>query len=254
MSSVNETFSKDMLDKRNIPKHIAIIMDGNGRWAKKRHLPRTAGHRKGLKVVEDIIEAAAHLDIKALSLYAFSTENWKRPKSEVGMLVRALGYFLRKKIKKLMKNNVKLMTIGDVDKFPAQIRKLLTHAKEITANNSGLVLNLALNYGSRFEIMQAIKKVAKQVLSDKIKIKDLDEDKFSQFLYTKDIPDPDLLIRTSGEMRISNFMLWQLSYTELYFCNKLWPDFSAEDLKDAIREYQRRERRFGDIHATTSNN
>ena len=242
-----------MLDKNNLPKHIAIIMDGNGRWAKKRNLPRTAGHRKGLKVVEEIIEAAARLGIKVLSLYAFSTENWKRSKTEINMLLGALNYFLKKNINKLMKNNIKLRTMGDISRFPAHIRKLLADVGEMTEHNSGLILNLALNYGARFEIMGATKKIAEQIASDKLSVGKLDENKFSQFLYTKDLPDPDLLIRTSGEMRISNFMLWQLSYTELYFCNKFWPDFSEDDLKDAIREYQKRERRFGDVHVHTSN-
>ncbi len=238
-----------MLDKNRMPKHIAIIMDGNGRWAKKRHLPRTAGHKKGLDVVEEIVEVAADLHIGVLSLYAFSTENWRRPKVEVAMLMRALSYFLTSRLKKLMDNNVKLATMGDTDKFPANIIKLLADVKEKTKYNSGLVLNLALNYGSRFEIVQAIKEVASHVVNDKLEIKSLDEEKFSKFLYTKDLPDPDLLIRTSGEMRISNFMLWQLSYTELYFCDKFWPDFTKEDLKEAIKDFQKRERRFGDIHA-----
>lgn len=237
-----------MLDKNKIPKHIAIIMDGNGRWAKKRHLPRTAGHRKGLQVVEEIIDAAANLNVKVLSLYAFSTENWKRPKGEVGMLMHALSFFLKSRLKKLINKNVKLVTMGDIERFPAPIRKLLAEVEETTKHNSKLVLNLALNYGSRFEIIQAIKEVTRQVASDRLKIENLDENKFSKFLYTKDLPDPDLLIRTSGEMRISNFMLWQLSYAELYFCNKFWPDFTKEDLKEAIQDYQNRERRFGDIH------
>ena len=243
-----------MLNKDRIPKHVAIIMDGNGRWAKKRNLPRTAGHRRGLRVVEQIIEAAARLGIEVLSLYAFSTENWNRSKTEIKMLLCALNYFLKKNINKLMKNNIKLRTMGDISRFPAHIRKLLVDTQRMTENNSGLILNLALNYGARFEIMGAVKKIAEEIVNDKLKIKNLDENKFSQFLYTKDLPDPDLLIRTSGEMRISNFMLWQLSYTELYFCNKFWPDFNREDLKDVISEYQKRERRFGRTHAYTSNN
>jgi undecaprenyl diphosphate synthase len=243
--------SIESLDKDNLPKHIAIIMDGNGRWAKKRNLPRTVGHKKGLQVVEEIIEAATRLHIGVLSLYAFSTENWKRPKAEIGMLMRALEYFLRGKIKKLMQNNVKLVTMGDTDEFPPRITRLLAEVKEETKCNSGLILNLALNYGSRFEIVKAVKEISRQVAGDKLKIKDLDEKTFSKFLYTGDLPDPDLLIRTSGEMRISNFMLWQLSYAELYFCNKFWPDFTPEDLKEAIKDYQKRERRYGDIHAHT---
>ena len=239
------------LDKDKMPKHIAIIMDGNGRWAKKRHLPRTAGHRKGIRVVEEIIDAADSLKIKVLSLYAFSTENWKRPKSEVGMLMRALEFFLKAKLKRLNDNNVRLVTMGEINKFPGRISKLLMDTQEITRHNTGLTLNLALNYGSRFEILQAVRGIAKKAISHKLNINTLNEREFSRFLYTKDLPDPDLLIRTSGEMRISNFMLWQLSYAELYFCDKFWPDFTPGDLKEAIRDYQKRERRFGDIHART---
>lgn len=243
-----------MLDKNNIPRHVAIIMDGNGRWAKKHNLPRTAGHRKGINVVEEIIEAAGNLGIKVLSLYAFSTENWNRPKGEINMLLGALNHFLKKNINNLMKNNIKFRVMGDIDKFPERIRRLLLDVQAKTENNSSLILNIALNYGSRFEIINATKKIIEQISNGKLNINSLDENNFSQFLYTKDLPDPDLLIRTSGEMRISNFMLWQLSYAELYFCKKFWPDFSKDDLKNAIIEYQKRERRFGRIHAFASNN
>lgn len=234
-----------MTERNNLPSHIAIIMDGNGRWAQEHHLPRTAGHRKGLRVVEEIIEATARLGIKVLSLYAFSTENWKRPKNEVNMLLNALNYFLKKNINKLMKNNIKLTLMGEMGRFPENTQELLLSVKEKTKHNSGLILNLALNYGARFEIIKAIKEITEQLQKGKLDVDSLDEDKLSQFLYTKDLPDPDLLIRTSGEMRISNFMLWQLSYTELYFCKKFWPDFTRNDLNKAISEYQKRERRFG---------
>jgi undecaprenyl diphosphate synthase len=244
----------DTLDKNKLPKHVAIIMDGNGRWAKKRHLPRTAGHKRGLETVDEIVESAVRLGIKVLSLYAFSTENWKRPEGEVNMLMHALNYYLKNNLNKLMKNNIKLRTMGDVSEFPEYVRKSLIKVKEKTGNNSGMILNLALNYGSRVEIIEAAKKVVGQVLSDKIKIKDLNEDSFSEFLYSYGLPDPDLLIRTSGEMRISNFMLWQLSYAELYFCDKFWPDFGREDFKDAILEYQKRERRFGGVDAHKAHN
>lgn len=242
-----------MLDKNKIPKHIAIIMDGNGRWAKKRNLPRIVGHKKGIEVVEKIVEAAGTLGVKVLSLYAFSTENWARPKTEINMLLRALNSFLNKSIDKLTKNNIKLRVMGEIDKFPEYVRKSLIEAQRITGQNSGLTVNLALNYGARFEIIRATKKIVEQVNKKQLAIDSLDTDKFSQFLYTKDLPDPDLLIRTSGEKRISNFMLWQLSYTEFYFCNKFWPDFSKDDFKEAIIEYQKRERRFGGTHAYTSN-
>jgi len=242
-----------MLDKNKIPKHIAIIMDGNGRWAKKRNLPRIAGHKKGIEVVERIVEAAGALGVKVLSLYAFSTENWARPKKEINMLLRALSSFLHKNIDKLTKNNIKLRVMGEIDKFPDYVRKSLIESQVRTGQNSGLIVNLALNYGARFEIIRATKKIAEQINKKQLTLKSLDADKFSQFLYTKDLPDPDLLIRTSGEKRISNFMLWQLSYAEFYFCNKFWPDFNKDDFKEAIIEYQKRERRFGGTYAHTSN-
>ena len=238
-----------MVDKNTIPKHVAIIMDGNGRWAKKRNLPRTAGHSKGVQVVEEIVEAAVELGIEVLTLYAFSTENWSRPRIEVNMLLRTLRHFLKIKINKLLRNGVQLRVMGDVDKFPQSIRVLLRDVQKQTQHNPRMILNLALNYGSRAEIMHAVRTVALQFAEGVLNETELNEDTFSKFLYTADLPDPDLLIRTSGEMRISNFMLWQLSYAELYFCNKLWPDFNKADLKEAILEYQARERRFGGVDA-----
>ncbi|MFC1755139.1 isoprenyl transferase [Thermoproteota archaeon] len=235
------------LQKDNIPAHVAIIMDGNGRWAKRRHLPRTAGHSRGVRVVEQIIEVASEVGVKVLTLYAFSTENWNRPTKEVSMLLNTLHSFLKHKFKKLMRNNIKLRFMGDINKFPDKIKKLLLSTQEDTKHNSRLTLNLALNYGGRYEILEATKKVAHEVVLERLSINNIDEDTFSKFLYTKDLPDPDLLIRTSGEMRISNFMLWQLSYAEFYFCNKFWPDFSKSDFKHAIAEYQKRERRFGGL-------
>jgi undecaprenyl diphosphate synthase len=243
-----------MVDKNNIPRHIAIIMDGNGRWAKKRNFPRTVGHRQGIKTVERIVEAAAKSGIKVLSLYAFSTENWNRPQAEINMLMGALANFLKRNTAKLMKNNIKLLVMGDLDRFSQSLRDLLIDIREKTNSNSGLIVNLALNYGSRFEIARAAKDIAEEVNRGSLDINSIDENKFSQFLYTKDLPDPDLLIRTSGEMRISNFMLWQLSYAELYFSKKFWPDFTPQDFKKAIREYQKRERRFGGTHALTPSN
>jgi len=239
--------------QRSIPKHIAIIMDGNGRWAKERNLSRIAGHKKGVEVVDKIVEVAADSGIKVLSLYVFSTENWNRPKMEINMLLGALSSFLNKNLKRIIKNNIKLRVMGRINKFPKSIRKLLMNVQEKTRQNSGIIVNLALNYGARYEIIRATKKIAEQFSKGKLSIDSIDEDKFSQFLYTKDLPDPDLLIRTSGEMRISNFMLWQLSYAELYFCNKFWPDFGKDDFKKAIEEYQKRERRFGRTHAYTPN-
>ena len=238
-----------MLNKDAIPRHVAIIMDGNGRWAQKRHLPRTAGHSKGVQVVEQIVEVAVELGIEVLTLYAFSTENWSRPKIEVNMLLRTLRHFLKIKINKLLRNGVQLRVMGETDKFSQSIRALLKDTQQQTQHNSRMILNLALNYGSRGEIIHAVRTIATQVAQGSLNAEALNEDTFSKFLYTKDLPDPDLLIRTSGEMRISNFMLWQLSYAELYFCNKLWPDFNKADFKEAIREYQARERRFGGVDA-----
>ena len=240
------------MEKENkIPRHIAIIMDGNGRWAKKRNLPRTEGHRRGIRVVEEMIEEAARLGVEVLSLYTFSTENWKRPRKEIDMLLGALENFLKSRVDKLIKNNLKLRTMGEVDKFPPSIRKLLDEVKDKTKNNTGLVVNLALNYGARSELLKAIKELSSDAIEKKLDINNLDEKLFSSYLYTKDLPDPDLLIRTSGEMRISNFMLWQLSYAELYFSEKFWPEFAKDDLNKAIEEFQKRERRFGDINANT---
>jgi undecaprenyl diphosphate synthase len=243
-----------MVDKNNIPKHVAIIMDGNGRWAKKRNLPRTAGHRQGIKVVEKIVEAAAKLGVKVLSLYAFSTENWNRPKREIDMLLAALANFLRHDANRLIKNNIKLQVMGDLDKLPASLNNMLFDVQEKSSTNSGLIVNLALNYGSRFEIVRAVKNIVDEAKKGNIDSATLDEDKFSQFLYTRGLPDPDLLIRTSGEVRISNFMLWQLSYAELYFSKKFWPDFTQKDFEKAIKEYERRERRFGKTYAVASAN
>ncbi len=235
------------MDNRKIPLHIAIIMDGNGRWAKKRGLPRSAGHRRGISRVREIVKAANQLGIGYLTLFVFSTENWNRPKKEVDMLMRALGNFLDKELKELDENNIRLLAIGREHPIPEFLQKKLKQAEQITKDNSGLTLIIAINYGSRGEIVDAVKKFTTLVMQGKQNLDDLNENIFSGFLYTYSIPDPDLLIRTSGEMRISNFLLWQVSYTELYFLDKYWPDFNAADLKKAIGEYQRMERRFGGV-------
>lgn len=236
-----------MLDKNNIPKHIAIIMDGNGRWAKKRHLPRTEGHRVGINRIREIIKAANEFGIKVLTLFAFSTENWQRPKKEVEMLMSNLKRFLKKEIHDLQKNKIRFMFIGRDEPVPKELLAQLKETQELTKDNSGLIVNLAFNYGSRSEIIDATKRLASAILNKSLSIEDITEDSFRVFLYTASLPDPDLLIRTSGEMRLSNFLLWQLSYSELYFTEKLWPDFSKEDLKEAIKEFSLRERRLGDI-------
>lgn len=234
-----------MLDKNNLPRHVAIIMDGNGRWAKERRLPRTAGHREGMKRVKEIIKEASELGLEVLTFFAFSTENWNRPKKEVDMLMRSLGDFLDKHIDELDKNNIRFKVIGRDEPIPAQILAKIKKAQGKTKNNSGLVVVLALNYGSRQEIVDAAKRFTGSVLKGELKLEDLDTGIFSRYLYTTGLPDPDLLIRTSGEMRLSNFLLWQLSYTELYFLKTYWPDFKRSDFQEAIKVYQKRERRFG---------
>lgn len=237
-----------MIDKTRIPRHVAIIMDGNGRWAKEKGLPRTAGHREGIKRVREIVKASAELGIKFVTFYAFSKENWQRPRKEVSMLMRSLSYFLDREIKDLHKNNVRLKIIGRDEPIPEYLVKKLRGAEQKTRGNTGVVMVLALNYSSRQEIVDAAKKIADDVLHKRLDIKDLNEEGFSKYLYTRDLPDPDLLIRTSGEMRISNFLLWQLSYAEFCFPQKYWPDFKKEDYYKAVEEYQKRERRFGGIN------
>ncbi len=236
-----------MLDKNNVPKHIAIIMDGNGRWARQRNLPRSAGHRQGMKNVKEVIKAANKLGVRALTLFAFSTENWNRPKREVSMLLNSMEKFLNKEIGELHKNNMKFMTIGREEPVPLSLLRAIKSAAELTSNNSGMVVNLAFNYGSRTEIVDAVKGVTSAVINNQISLGQINEDSFASFLYTKNLPDPDLLIRTSGEERLSNFLLWQLSYAELYFTKKFWPEFDAGELENAISDFQRRQRRFGEV-------
>ena len=235
------------IDKDNLPRHIAIIMDGNGRWANVRGLPRIAGHREGVRTVRKITQICGKLGIQALTLYTFSSENWKRPAVEVGALMKLLVSSLRKEVSDLIKNNVRFTVIGDMSKFVQQIQNELINAFQKTKNNSGLNLNLALNYGSRQEILYATRKLVEKVRLGEIEIKDISEDLFSQMLHTKDLSDPDLLIRTGGEFRISNFLLWQIAYTEIHITDLYWPEFDKQDLMKAIYDYQNRERRFGKI-------
>ena len=241
--------SQVTIDKENLPRHIAIIMDGNGRWANVRGLPRIAGHREGVRTVRKITQICGDLGIQALTLYTFSSENWKRPVAEVGALMKLLVRSLRKEVSDLMKNNVRFTVIGDMNNFDQQIQNELKNAFQKTKNNSGLNLNLALNYGSRQEILYATRKLVEKVTLGEIEIKDLSEDLFSQMLHTKDLIDPDLLIRTGGEFRISNFLLWQIAYTEIHITDLYWPEFDKRDLMNAIFDYQNRERRFGKINA-----
>jgi undecaprenyl diphosphate synthase len=232
-----------------IPKHVAFIMDGNGRWAKEKGLARTAGHLRGVQRVKEIIRGASGLGIEVVTFFAFSTENWSRPKAEVAALMRYLDDFLGREINTLHKNNVRFMVIGRAEPIPKYLQAKIRKAQEKTRQNSGLVAILALNYGGRQEIVDAAKNFARDVLDKRTDLDGLDEEVFSRYLYTAGIPEPDLLIRTSREMRISNFLLWQLSYAEFYFPNKFWPDFGIEDLKEAVKEYQQRNRRFGGLDA-----
>jgi undecaprenyl diphosphate synthase len=234
-------------DDLSIPKHIAIIMDGNGRWAKERNLPRTEGHRRGADSVETITRCCGELGVEFLTLYAFSTENWKRPKSEVSALMKMLERFLKSKTPELMKQNVRLQAIGRLHDLPPGAQVQLHKSIEQTSQNTGLTLILALSYGSREEILDGIRSLLDSVEKGHLDRAMIDADVFSKHLYTRYYPDPDLLIRTSGEMRLSNFLLWQMSYTEFYITQTLWPDFRKEELLDAIREFTRRDRRFGGV-------
>jgi undecaprenyl diphosphate synthase len=238
---------KENIDFNNLPKHIAVIMDGNGRWATQQGVARIFGHRNAVQSVKDVVEGCGELGVRYLTLYAFSTENWGRPKDEVDGLMELLVNTLKKEIKSLHENRVKLMTIGSIDHLPALCQSNLADAIEATSKNAGLTLILALSYSGRWEITQAAKQLAKDVRAGKISPEDINEGLFSHYLSTANVPDPELLIRTSGEMRISNFLLWQLAYTEFFITKKLWPDFRKEDLYEAICAYQHRERRFGKI-------
>jgi undecaprenyl diphosphate synthase len=230
---------------KQIPRHVAIIMDGNGRWAKKQAKPRVFGHQEGADRLQEVMEAAQKIGVSYLTLYAFSKENWQRPQEEIRFLMELLSKYLDHKLQDLKKNNVVFNTIGDLKDMPVVVQSKLAKAQEETANNTGLVVTFALSYSSRFEITNACKQIAQKVQEGVFKVGDIDENLLSQYLYTKDIPDPDLLIRTSGEFRISNFLLWQISYSEIYFTEKYWPEFSAAEFQKAIVNYQKRERRYG---------
>ncbi len=235
----------EKIDKSKLPVHVAVIMDGNGRWAKERGLDRIYGHQNGVESVRAVTEAAAELGVKYLTLYAFSTENWNRPQQEVLALMDLLVASIENETPTLNKNNVRLLSIGDVERLPETARKRLLKCIDDTKNNTGLSLVLALSYSARWEILSAVKKINQDALKGLIDIDNIDETLFSNYLSTCEIPDPDLLIRTSGELRISNFLLWQMAYTELYFSSVHWPDFRKEHLYEAIVSYQQRERRFG---------
>jgi len=235
------------IDFLHLPRHIAIIMDGNGRWAKQRNLPRHLGHQAGLKAIRRIVKEAAELKIPVMTFYSFSIDNWSRPVKEIKFLMRLLEKYIDRDSEKLHKENIRLKVIGDITKLPFSTQKAVKKAKEKLEKNNGLILVLALNYGSRTEILKAVQRLSSLAEKKKIRPKDIDDKKFSQFLETKDLPDPDLLIRTSGEKRLSDFLLWQLSYSELYFTDKLWPDFNSQDFLEAIIDFQKRKRRYGGL-------
>jgi undecaprenyl diphosphate synthase len=239
--------------KNNVPEHIAFIMDGNGRWAKEKCLPRFAGHRAGAQRVKEIVSVAGDLGVKVVTFFTFSTENWARPKKEVDMLMHFLGSFLRREEKTLRKNNIRFMAIGQENPLPKALREKIKQIERDTKDNTGVIMVLALNYGARREIVEAVKRIVNDAIKNKIDIDSLNEDLFSRYLFTAGLPDPDFLIRTSGEMRISNFLLWQLSYAEIYFTNTYWPDFGENELKKAITVYQNRERKFGKISPDNKN-
>lgn len=237
------------LDLKNLPRHVAMILDGNGRWAKSQGFPRTQGHIEGAKRAEEIMDVANEWGIHVLTYYTFSTENWNRPEAEVNMLMKMITTVLDKKMKKLVENNIQFQTIGRLERMPASLLDMIEKTKEATKNNTGLILNLALNYGSRTEIVDAVKAIAGDVKNEQIAINDIDQAMITDHLYTRNFPDPDLLIRTSGEHRISNFLLWQLSYSEFYFTEKNWPEFTADEFRKTLIDFQSRERRFGDVKA-----
>ncbi len=239
---MNQTFE-------HIPEHVAVIMDGNGRWAKQKGNQRIFGHQNAIKAVRQTVEAAAEIGVKFLTLFAFSTENWNRPKTEVNALMNLLVDALQKELPILKKNNIKLKTIGQTESLPQSCLQNLNQVIEATKENTHMTLNLALSYSGRWDIISGVKKIAQKIKDNKLELNQVDELLFSQHLSTQNIPDPDLMIRTSGELRISNFLLWQLSYAELYFTQTLWPDFSKKEFYKAIEAYQKRERRFGKTSA-----
>lgn len=246
--------SAEQINKDNIPEHIAIIMDGNGRWAKQQGKHRVFGHKNGVTAVKSVVEGAAELGVKNLTLYAFSTENWNRPKQEVNALMQLLVNSINAETKTLNKNNIRLLAIGDLGNLPSNCQKTLKKAIASTAENTHMNLILALSYSSRWELSTAVKRMMQDAMEKKFDLKDVNEELIQSYLSTANLPNPELLIRTSGEMRISNFLLWQIAYSELYFTEKHWPDFRKEDLIDAILDYQSRERRFGKTGEQISQN
>ncbi|HML87019.1 MAG TPA: isoprenyl transferase [Methylomusa anaerophila] len=246
-SSEGKISNYDLIDKNRLPKHIAVIMDGNGRWAQKRGLPRTFGHRAGAETLREIVKASSEIGLQVLTAYAFSTENWKRPAEEVNILMTLLSEYLDNEIEELHENNVQIRFIGKVEELTFNLQKKIEKAQTHTADNNGLTLNLAVNYGGRAEITRAVKKIAQKVHNGELAFDEIKESTIQAYLYTADLPDPDLLIRPSGDCRISNYLLWQLAYSEFWFTNTNWPDFKPEHLIQAIIDYQQRDRRFGGL-------
>ncbi|MEW6623249.1 MAG: isoprenyl transferase [Bacillota bacterium] len=244
---MNSEDTNNQLNRDKTPYHVAIIMDGNGRWAKIRGLPRSVGHKAGVDALKDIIKACLELDIKILSVFAFSTENWKRPEEEINVLMDLLTKRLASEREELHKNGVRINCIGNLKGLPISTQNEIVKAQSLTSNEHRLILNVALNYGGRYEIVQAARELVQKVCAGKIRVDEIDEEVFAQQLFTKGQPDPDLLIRPSGEMRLSNFFLWQAAYTEIYVSNVLWPDFRKKHLIEALAEYQKRDRRFGGV-------
>lgn len=236
------------IDKDKLPRHIALVMDGNGRWAQQRLLPRNAGHRAGVTAVDAVVTTARRLGVRYLTLYALSTENWSRPRREIRALMQILRIYLRRELQRMVRENIRFNTIGRPEDLPETVHTLLAETMAQTQDNDGMLFTLALSYGSRLEIVEAVQRIARAVRSGELQPEDISPTTFAHFLYTAGLPDPDLLIRTGGEMRLSNFLLWQASYTELYFTEVLWPDFRGDDLLRAIIEFQQRERRFGLTH------
>ncbi|MGI5875196.1 MAG: isoprenyl transferase [Dethiobacteria bacterium] len=237
----------EQVREKKIPFHVAVVMDGNGRWAKNRGLPRMVGHKAGMDVLREIVRCAHSIGIKIVTFYAFSTENWKRPRWEVDFLMRLPEEYLQKELPFLQEKDIRIIIIGDLERLPKRTQDTVNKVISETRDNKGMILNFALNYGGRSEIINAVKKIALDVKKGGLQIEKIDEDLFSNYLYTKGIPDPDLLIRPSGELRLSNFLLWQVAYTELWFNSVLWPDFKKEDFLQAVLDYQNRERRYGGI-------
>jgi len=242
----------EAVDAERLPKHVAVIMDGNGRWAQRRHLPRVAGHRAGVQSAREVIETCARLKIEALTLYAFSMENWRRPKAEIDFLMRLLREYLRKELPVIHKNNIRLLVIGRPDQLPEEVRRDVEQAMRLTAPNTGMKLAVALNYGGRAELVDAFNAILDHVRHNGVDTFRVDEQTIAAHLYTAGLPDPDLLIRTSGEMRVSNFLLWQIAYAEIYVTETLWPDFSRAQLFEALLDYQKRERRYGGLRAMSA--